>query len=229
MKNLKIPDDIEIIDPYPADNGAWRTQEEWIREYNTQKKAFEGKRIINLSDLLKLTKRRGPKYTPFTLRNLRKSCQDYYVVTGTHNSYDKETLTGKVVHNYQSRVMPPKIIKLDEIPILEGVSADDVAKTQSGRLYFRALADDPYAKPSVVLRNLEALTNKDPKNILFYTPAREKRKETVEGSVVLFDDQEEDIFQISAYDESTTNGEMTFNVWFSPAPKGMVQFILDFC
>ncbi len=40
-----------VIDLQPADNGEYRTQNQWIALYNAQEGEFEGKRMISAPDI----------------------------------------------------------------------------------------------------------------------------------------------------------------------------------
>ena len=170
------------LDLKPACDRARKTQHQWIDMYNTQAGEFKNKRMIASSDII-----RAPGYAS---REAFESLQnDFFVglgiVLSTRNSYERTTLAGKVIHNYQSSVVRPKAIFLEEIPVLNGEDANDVVKINSGLLYARALADDEYAKPADLLKRLVALTQREPRSIWFYTPNQSSRALYTETAVGL--------------------------------------------
>lgn len=167
------------IDTQPADNGAYKTQEQWIISYNGQEGEFKGKRMISSPDILGAPEHASAE----ELASLQEDCRDSWIVTGTHNSYHPNTLAGKVIHNYLSAVVRPKVVSLDDIPVLQGVPLTEVVKMQSGLLYVRALADDEHAKSVDLSKNLVELTGREPQDILFYTPTQSSRNSYPERAV----------------------------------------------
>ena len=167
------------IDLQPADGGAHRTQQQWIALYNAQEGEFKGKRMIASYDVIGAPSSASPKL----LASLQKDCVEYWIITSTHNSYQRSTLAGNVIHNYQSTVVRPKIIYLDEIPVLQGEPASKVVEMPGGLLYIRALANDRHAKPAALLNGLVALAQREPEDIFFHTPDQDSRNMDSERAV----------------------------------------------
>ena len=159
------------VDIQPADNGATRTQEQWIAEYNKQEGDKKGKRMIASYDVLGVT-RHSPKET---LESMRNDCRSYWLVTSTHPSYNRRDLSGRVIHNYNSTIVKPTVISLDEIPELNAVPLPEVLKMLSGLLYVRAWANNPHATKKALLKAFEDFGENDTKDILFYTPDQSSR------------------------------------------------------
>ncbi|MCK4521289.1 MAG: hypothetical protein KAU20_01855 [Nanoarchaeota archaeon] len=175
-----------VIDLQPAEDGAYKTQENWIALYNTQEGEFKGKRMISAPDVIGASELASPE----ALASLQKDCRESWVITSTHISYQPDTLAGVVTHNYQSAVVSPKVISLDEIPVLKGEPASKVVETTRGLSYVRALADDRYAKPATLLKRLVALSHgeKEPEKITLWTPDRGLRRLYTERAVGFGDD-----------------------------------------
>jgi hypothetical protein len=167
-----------VMDLQPAKNRASHTQNQWIALYNSQRGEFHGRRMITSSDVIK-----APEIAPEALPSLQKDCLDYWVVTSTHISYRPNALAGDITHNYQSAVVRPRMISLDVIPVLQGVSAREVVRISAGRLYLRALANDRYATESRLLQRLADLSQKEPENIFLYTPYQGLRASNPESAV----------------------------------------------
>ena len=161
-----------VIDLQPADNMACRTQRDWIALYNAQKGEFRGKRMISAPDVIGAPERASPE----AFASLQKDCRESVVVPSTHISYQPNTLSGIVTHNYQSIVVNPKIISLDEIPVLQGEPVSKVIETTRGLSYVRALADDKYVRPATLLNRLVALSQREPKDIELWTPTQDSRR-----------------------------------------------------
>ncbi len=161
-----------VIDLQPAEDGAYKTQKNWIALYNAQEGEFKGKRMISAPDVIGASELDSPE----ALASLQEDCRGLsWVVTGTHTSFRPYTpykpLAGDVIHNYQSTVVRPKVISLDEIPVLQGVPASKVVETRKGLSYLRALENDMYANPVTLLKRLVALSpKKEPRNIVLWTP-----------------------------------------------------------
>ncbi len=175
-----------VIDLQPAQHGKFRIQEQWVALYNAQEGEFKGKRMISSPDMIGTPEIASPE----ALASLQKDCIDRWVVTSTHNSfipYQRTPLAGDVIHNYQSSVVRPKLISLDEIPVLRGESAriierkDDFAK--STLRYLRALADDRYVKPITLLKRLSTLAQREPEDIALWTPSQSSRQSIPERDV----------------------------------------------
>lgn len=176
-----------VMDLQPACNGAYKTQKDWIELYNSQQGEFRGKRMISSPDVIK-----APEHAlPEALASLQKDCREAVIITSTHNRFKPDIqykpLAGNVIHNYQSRIVTPKIISLDEIPVLQGEPADKVVGTIRGLAYVRALADNRYAKPAKLLKLLVALSQREPENIAFWTPDQNLRKQYPEWAVRFYD------------------------------------------
>lgn len=172
-----------IIDLQPADK-AYRTQKQWIELYNAQEGGFKGKRMISAPDVIGAPEHASPE----ALAGLQQYYRKLWVVTSTHIRYQPDTLAGVVTHNYQSTVVSPKILFLDEIPVLQGEPVSKVVKTLEGLSYLRALADNKYAKPVELLGRLVALSQQEPENIALQTPDQGSRISCTERAVGFGDD-----------------------------------------
>jgi hypothetical protein len=166
----------------------WRTtQINWSLLFNQQVGEFEGKRMINSADVINASE----YATPEEIEGLQKTCEEYGLITATQLFYHPhyinseflsyapgeglDNLRAKLTLNLASTVAEPKETYLDEVPILEGVSARNVVDMSKGLRYLRALADDEWAEPATLLNRLATLANRDPDDILFWTSNRQDR------------------------------------------------------
>jgi len=175
-----------VIDLQPAEDGTYHTQKKWIALYNAQEGEFRGKRMISAPDIIGAPEIASPE----ALTSLQKDCIYSWVITSSHTSFrphQPNPLAGNVIHNYQSSVVSSKVISLDEIPVLQGESANRVVETAEGLSYLRALADDRYAKPETLLKRLTALSQRDPEDIALWTPEQGSRGSYPERPVVFGD------------------------------------------
>lgn len=168
-----------IMDVQPAQNAADHSQYNWIRLYNAQRGEFKGKRMINSADVIGVAEHVSLE----AFVNLQGDYRQTYVVSSTRTSYDSISLAGNVTHNYISLVARPKIISLDEIPVLRGVPLSRVVETSSGLLYVKALADDEHASAKDLLTRHSILAGREPNEIAYWTPTLSSRMSYPEKAI----------------------------------------------
>jgi len=193
----------------PAMDGAYCTQKNWIVKYNAQKGKFKGRRMISSADVIGAAER-APENS---FESLQNDCSEEWIVTSTHVSYNSNDLSGKVVHNYKSKVVSPKVITLDNIPVLEGLSVDKVVQTQLGLSYIGALADNPEAGPADLLDMIVKLSGKEPAEIVFWTPNETTRKSHPERAVRF--DGKAPLFRINGINHYANSIGHTYGVLIS--------------
>jgi len=162
---------------------AW-TQKEWIALFNAQGKGLKRKRMLSASDAFRVPEKSSKE----EVESLQQECRALWVITSTHHTYHPKNPACTISHNYQSTVVAPRVITLDSLPVLRGVPASKLIRTQSGRLYLGALEDDMYAQPATLLNRLVAFAQRDPEDIFFYTPTVASRRRNPERAVRLDSD-----------------------------------------
>ena len=173
------------MDLAPALNGAYKTQKQWIELYNSQQGEFKGKRMLTSSDVINVS---DVVDSLEALASLQRDCRKDWIVTSTHIGYTPANLSGTITHNYQSTVVQPRSITLDNIPVYQRESVKNVVETSEGRAYLRALADDRHINPVTLLKRLSLLSQREPKDIVLWTPDQSSRAAYSERAVRFVDD-----------------------------------------
>ena len=147
-----------MITILPRDNKR-RTQEKAIEFHNQRKE-----RMLSMADVWKIAKENNTE----TIKELRKDWKGLnWSVLSTRIIYNKNDLSGKIIHNADSKVVKPTEIKLKEIPICQPTYLKELIATQSGLAYVRALIDDKKATKEEITQCLELLSGKTAKKIRF--------------------------------------------------------------
>ena len=162
-----------IIDLLPADNGAYRTQEQWIAFFNEQQR-----RMISAADLYK----KGKSAPDDVLKSLRKDFDESWLVSSTRNSYSRDDLSGIVTQNYGSRVVTPSQRNVSVIPVYNGTKLAQALQTEEGLDYLQALFDT-IDDPEAITGTLEHLSGRNADNIVLWTPDQGSRKRYPERAV----------------------------------------------
>ena len=160
--------------PRPDDD--YRTQEEWIKYFNDEKKS-----MISMPDVFQIVKKNNTE----AIESLRKDFKDYWLITSTRIVYSKENLSAKIIHNADSTVAKPKEINLKEVPECRPTYLKEFLETNEGLNYIRALMDNKKATKEQITKLFVALSGKKEKNIRFWTPDQDSRKSKQIRSVVL--------------------------------------------
>ncbi|MDP4012446.1 MAG: hypothetical protein Q8R00_02465 [Candidatus Nanoarchaeia archaeon] len=141
-----------IIDPTPADNGAGKTQREWIDFFNAR-----GQAMMSPPDFYKAP--------DSVLLSLREDFNDGCLVTSTKMFYNSNGLGTRIVHNLGSKVVEP-IERTLVVPVYIDESVENVAKGE-GLKYLQFLFDteddtskliDNWKKIADILKDIRILT-----------------------------------------------------------------------
>ena len=158
-----------IIDLLPADNGAYRTQEQWIAFFNEQQR-----RMISAVDVYG----KGKSAPDEVLQSLRKDL----LVSSTRNSYSGDDLSGIVTQNYGSGVVAPSRRNVLVIPVYNGTPLAQALETKEGLDYLQALFDTTDDRDAIT-GTLENLSGRSADNIFLWTPSQDSRKKYPERAV----------------------------------------------
>ena len=181
---------IKIL-PRPDDK--YRTQEEWINFFNTEKKP-----MISMPNIFQLVKENNTE----AIESLRKDF-DRWLVTSTRITYNPDNLSAKIIHNVNSNVVKQTEINLKEVPVCRPTYIKELLETDVGLSYIKALLNDTKATKEQIINFFVALSGKKEKNIRFWTPSQSSRKNNVVRSVGLcFDD----------FDGFVVDGDVWFDV-----------------
>jgi len=164
---------IKLIRP----DNKYRTQEEWINFFNTEKKS-----MISMPDIFQLVNENNIE----ELESLRKDFKSHWIVTSTRIIYNSDNLSAKIIHNSNSDIVKPTEINLKEVPICRPTYIKELLETNAGLSYIRALIDNKKATKEQIINFLVKLSGKKEKHIRFWTPSQSSRRNKQVRSVGLF-------------------------------------------
>ena len=101
--------------------------------------------------------------------------------TSTRIFYNKGDLNAKIIHNYGSTVITPKELGRVTVPIYQRKSVVELVE-EDGLSYVQALFDTS-DNPIEILNTLEKLCQKEPNNIIFFTPDHDSRNTKPVGTI----------------------------------------------
>jgi hypothetical protein len=160
----------------PSD-GTYRTQEQSIDYHNERKES-----MLSMPNIFQLVKENNTE----AIESLRKDFDKRWIITSTRIIYDKDNLSAKIIHNADSTVVKPTEINLKEIPYCNPTYLNKLLETEEGLDYIRALINNKKVTKKEIINFFTALSRKKEKNIMFWTPSQNSRKDKRVRSVVLF-------------------------------------------
>ena len=160
----------------PSD-GTYRTQEQAIVHHNKRKE-----RMLSLPDVFQLVKEKDTE----DIESLRKNFDPRWLVTSTRIVYNRENLSAKIIHNADSTVTKQTETNLKEIPYYNPTYLKKLLETEAGLEYVRALINDKKATKEEIITFFVELSGKKEKNIRFWTPSQNSRKNKEVRSVGLY-------------------------------------------
>ncbi len=161
----------------PRPDDKYRTQEEWINFFNTEKKP-----MISMPNIFQILKENNTE----AIESLRKDFKDDWLVTSTRIIYSPDNLSAKIIHNVNSNIIKPTEINLKEIPVCRPTYLKELLETEAGLNYIRALLNDTKATKEQIINFFVKLSGKKEKNIRFWTPSQSSRKDKQIRSVELY-------------------------------------------
>ena len=165
-----------IIDPHAADNGARRTQEQWISYFNDA-----GKPMISAPNVY----RAGKTASDEVLASLRGDFYKSWLVSSTRISYGND-LSGKITHNNGSRVVTPSQRDVKVIPVYYGIPLAHALQSDDGIKYIQSLFDTS-DEPGDITGTLENLSKRSAGKISLWTPDQASRQSYSERAVRFVD------------------------------------------
>lgn len=155
-----------IIDLLPADNGAYKTQEQWIAFFNEQKKP-----MISAADVYQA----GKSASDELLKSLRNDFNVSWLVSSTRNRFFGDDLSGRITQNYGSEVVTPSQTDVSVIPVYNNTPLVQALQTKEGVGYLQALLDTS-DEPKEIAGTLEHLSGRSASNTVLWTPDQSSRK-----------------------------------------------------
>src|SRR3989338_7276099 len=111
---------VSNIDIQPADNGATRTQENWIQYFNEK-----GQQMISAPLAYKI----GQSVNLELLQSVRDDFDKSWLVTSTRETYNPNTLDARIIHNHGSTIVQ-QTEKTVLVPVYQRALLDDVLKEE---------------------------------------------------------------------------------------------------
>ena len=161
-----------IIDTHAADNGARRTQEQWISYFNNV-----GKPMISAPNVYLA----GKTASDELLASLRKDFDESWLVSSTRISY-RDDLSGKITHNHGSTVVKPSQRDVKIIPVYNGIPLAQALKSDEGVAYLHSLFDTS-DEPRDITGTLENLSKRGADRIGLWIPDQGSRNSYSERAV----------------------------------------------
>jgi len=154
-----------VVDRELAENGAYKTQDEWIKSANEQ-----GKIVMGAGHLYQV----GKSGDSELIASIQKDCRENWVCLGDRFIYNPVDLRGKIISFYGSTVIAP-VKKELVIPVYSRISVDEVLAEEQGLKYQQAFWNTTDG-PEEIKGNLERLTGKNSDQIYVWTPDQKSRK-----------------------------------------------------
>lgn len=158
------PLQVGVIDSVPADNRAARTQEEWIPNFNQQRK-----RMISAPDVYWI----GQNGKPELVKSIRDDINKSWLITSTREIYNPNTFDARVTHNHGSTVVQPTG-KTVLVPVYQQAPLDDVFTEEEGVAYLRVKLGTNDS-PEKIRETLAALSGVPTNLIYVWTPDQKSR------------------------------------------------------
>ena len=154
------------IDLHPADNGAVRNQNQWIRFFNEQERI-----MISAPDVYQA----GKYASDEVLSSLRRTFDEYWLILSTRPIYSGDDLSGRIIQNYGSKVVRPSPTDVPVIPVYDGTPLTQALQTKEGVSYLQALLDTS-DEPRDIAGTLEKLSKRGEDRIELWTPSQASRQ-----------------------------------------------------
>ena len=162
---------------HPADNGAYRTQDQWINFFNKQ-----GSPMISAADVY----RAGKSAPDEVLNSLRKGFDESLLVTSTRISYSGDDLSGRITQNYGSNVVNPSQTNVLVIPVYNGIPLARTLQNEDGVSYLQSLLNTNDDSKTIA-GTLENISGRSADKIVLWTPDQDSRKRYSERAVRFYD------------------------------------------
>ena len=135
-----------LIDALPAENGAYKMQDQWIQYFNALK---DGRVFASMPDYYPFFKQLKNSIetgddnaaSQAVIQSLRKDFKDRWIVSSTriqNGINPANSLEGKIIHNYGCKDTSLVNEEIKEIPVYSSAGIAEVVQEQKGLEYLRA-------------------------------------------------------------------------------------------
>ena len=173
-KKQKVLEKLLTLDGFSADNGSYKTQEQWIEYWGN---IADGRRFASAADYYNIFKQLKDADNKTVIDSLRKDFNERWIVTGTRIKYQPDSLNAKIIHNYGSK--DESLITETELEIPEylGVGINGKINDELAKNYLKSLfsTDDDMGE---IVSVLEYISDKPKEKIKLWTPPLESNQYT---------------------------------------------------
>jgi len=180
LKGLRPQKANAVIDTRLADDGAYKTQEQWIDFFNAQ-----GKPMISAADVYRAGKSRSNEAL---LKSLKGDFELSLLVTSTVVSYSDSDLSGSFTQNYGSEFVNPSREDVLVIPAYDKTSLVQALQSEEGIAYLQALFGTK-DNPKIIATTLRRLSGAGLDQIILWTPDQDSRNGYPERTVRFYIEQ----------------------------------------
>ena len=165
------------LDEIAADNGSYKTQEEWIEYWN-------GKLFASMENLYAAFGQiqQSPEQYRTLLVSLRDAFDKRWVVTSTRIKYQAGSNHAEIIHHYGSNGHEQNV-NLD-IPVYRGTKINDVLNSEGGMAYLKALFGTEQDKKDIS-DTLKFISKKKKDEIFVWTPDLDDRVSVPDRAALL--------------------------------------------
>lgn len=165
-----------IIDPRPADDGASKTQKQWIAYFNNL-----GEQMFSAPDIYQA----GKSASDEVLDSLKKDFDESWVVSSTRIKYNPTDLSAHIVHNFGSTIVQPTEADVSIIPVYAPESLTKALQKENGVKYLQALFTTT-DNPKTITEVLENISKRKAEGINLWTPSQSSRNPSYPERAVRF-------------------------------------------
>ncbi|HLC80827.1 MAG TPA: hypothetical protein VJG31_03575 [Candidatus Nanoarchaeia archaeon] len=166
-----------ILDSAPAENGEFKTQNDWIAYWNNIR---DGRRFASLADYYQVFRQldnalRTGSSAERTAANqsivsLRKDLREKWLLTSTRIIYQPNSLEARLIHGFGAGNPHQTSERNLTVPLCWDTPITEVYSTAEGLAYLRSLLSTDETGP-VIAERLSAVSGYQPQNIKIWTPA----------------------------------------------------------
>ncbi len=169
------------LDEIAAENGAYKTQKQWIGYWNGVK---DGRLFASMKDMYAVfwQIRQSPEQYRTLLANLRDAFDKKLIITSTRIRYQAGSTQAEIIHHYGSNGHEQNIHL--EIPVYRNTKISNVLNSEVGLAYLKALFGTEQEKKDIA-DTLKLVSRKEKGEIFLWTYDLDDRASFSEGAALL--------------------------------------------
>ncbi len=177
---------IVTLDDIAAENGAYKTQEQWIGYWDGVK---DGRLFASMKDMYAAfgQMRQSPEQYRMLLASLRDAFDKIWAVTSTRIRYRAGSTQAEIIHHYGSYRHNQNIHL--EIPVYRRTKISDVLNSEGGLAYLKALFGTEQEKKDIA-DTLKFVSRKEKGEIFVWTPDLDGRANVPDRAALLYFDDD---------------------------------------